>query len=75
MLNMCTGIHSNNINQNEQNLIPLILEKLIVTDTDIAELEKATRGEIENDLWYDMRSGRLTASKHHEIYTKSKYGS
>ena len=33
-------------------------------------VEKKTRKQAENPLWLEQREGRLTASNHHEIYTK-----
>ncbi|CAB3992126.1 hypothetical protein LOTGIDRAFT_163266 [Paramuricea clavata] len=41
------------------------------TNTDIAsKLEVKTRGQSVNELWKEARIGWLTASNHHEIYTK-----
>ena len=35
-------------------------------------IETNTREQANCRLWSDMRKGRLTASKHHDIYTKIK---
>ena len=41
-----------------------------MTEESILKVEKETWGQSENKLWFDMRKGRLTASKHHDYYTK-----
>ena len=33
-------------------------------------IEYNTRDQSNSSLWFDMRKGRLTASRHHDIYTK-----
>ena len=33
-------------------------------------MEKATRGQADTNIWTDARKGRITASVHHEVYTK-----
>ena len=36
----------------------------------IQQLDKATRRQSENELWRQIRFGKLTASNHHITYTK-----
>ena len=46
------------------------LQGLVTTQQEIEKIEQLTRGQSGNKLWLRAREGRLTASKHHEIYTK-----
>ena len=50
----------------------IFLEKLLILSTDktIRYIEYSTREQSNSELWFNMRKGRLTASKHHDIYTK-----
>ena len=48
----------------------IFLKNMNISDKTIQQLEKATRGQSENELWRQIRLGRLTASNHHNIYTK-----
>ena len=41
-----------------------------MTEASILKVEKETLGQSDNKLWFDMRRGRLTASKLHGYYTK-----
>lgn len=43
---------------------------MYLTDSLVEEIEKSTLGQSENSLWFEFRRGRLTASKHHDIFTK-----
>ena len=46
------------------------LSNLHMTEASILKVEKETLGQSDNKLWFDMRRGRLTASKLHDYYTK-----
>ena len=67
----CTLIREN-LGVGEAEIITLFIEKLnnVINMDVINYIERNTRDQSENDLWFNMRKGRLTASKHHDIYTK-----
>ena len=46
------------------------LQGLVTTQQEIEKIEHLTWGQSGNKLWFRAREGRLTASKHHKIYTK-----
>ena len=50
--------------------VSTFLKSLSISTEKASRLEIKTRGQSENDLWKQARIGRLTASKHHDIYTK-----
>ena len=56
---------SRNTSEADPDLCPKIESQVI------ANIEKATRGQSRELLWFKVSSGRLTASKHHDIYTKA----
>ena len=43
---------------------------LSITDKEISEIEKQTRGQTNNEKWFQYRSGRVTASKFGEIQNR-----
>ncbi|KAI8426145.1 hypothetical protein MSG28_005094 [Choristoneura fumiferana] len=53
------------IKNNVDKLIDLM--KTSFTVTAISMIEEATRGQNKSSLWYEMRYGRITASKAHEV--------
>ena len=55
---------------NDQDLTQSFLTNLCVNEEVVNQIEKSTRGQSDNPLWFELRKGRLTASKHHDIYTK-----
>ena len=63
-------LHQNK-NTSEAELVQIFIQKLNLSAQVIANIEKATRGQSRESLWYKIRSGRLTVSKHHDIYTKT----
>ena len=63
-------LHQNK-NTSEDELVQIFIQKLNISAQVIANIEKATRGQSRESLWYKVGSGRLTASKHHDIYTKT----
>ena len=52
------------------NLTQLLIQNMYLTEDQICKVEEETKGQADNALWYQLRLGRLTASKHHDIYTK-----
>ena len=48
----------------------IFLKNMSISDKTIQQLEKTTKGQSENELWCEIHHGRLTASNHHNIYTK-----
>ena len=50
--------------------IAKFLESLPLSKKSSNILEIKTRGQSDNDLWSAVRKGRLTASNHHDIFTK-----
>ena len=57
-------------NDTNDKKISRFLQSLPVSSQGIKLIEKKTRGQAENDLWMNLRKGRLTGSNHHDIYTK-----
>ena len=50
--------------------ITLLLRKLSFTEKEIQNIQKGTRGQSDSNAWNKHRKGRLTASKHHELFSK-----
>ena len=46
----------------------IFLKNMSTSDKTIQQLKKATRGQSENELWYQLCLGGLTASNHHNIF-------
>ena len=46
------------------------ISKLHLSQNDVTSIENQTRRQANDPMWKNLRKGRLTASKHHEIYTK-----
>ena len=63
-------LHQNK-NISEAELVQIFIQKLNLSAQVIGNIEKATRGQSRESLWYKVISGRLTVSKHHDIYTKT----
>lgn len=49
----------------------IFLKNMSTSDKTIQQLKKATRGQSENELWYQLYLGGLTASNHHNIFMNS----
>ena len=47
------------------------IEVCTVSSETLKKIERATVEQSENQLWFDLRLGRITASRHHEIFTKT----
>ena len=54
----------------EHNLVKQLMENICIKNNERKHLENATKGQADNSLWFELRAGRLTASNHHNIYTK-----
>ena len=54
----------------KDSLVPSFIANLSMTKETISKIETATVGQSENQVWFDMRKGRLAASKHHDYFTK-----
>ena len=52
----------------EQETTHISEKNMSISDKTIQQFEKATRGQSENELWYQICFGRLTASNRHNIY-------
>ena len=59
-----------NPNLSEEELARLFSEKLLFNDSNIEELEKATRNQLSQNLWKEQRKERITASNFHDVYAK-----
>ena len=67
---ICHNIISNNPNATESELTTILFQKLSQMTKTFDLIEFNTRDQSNSSLWFDMRKGCLTASKHHDIYTK-----
>lgn len=59
-----------NPNLSEEELARLFSEKRLFNDSNIEELEKATRNQLSQNLWKEQRKERITASNFHGVYAK-----
>lgn len=50
--------------------ISCFLKNLIFTESEVKAIKSDTRLQSKSKDWLDHRKGRLTASRHHEVYTK-----
>ena len=50
---------------------PSFLESIQLNTTQVKKLERITRGQQTNNVWYAQRCGRITASNIHDVYTKT----
>ena len=57
-------------NLNDDEKIPEFLRCLCFSDNDVQAIEKMTRTQSKSLRWKEQRKGRLTASKHHDVFTK-----
>lgn len=55
-----------------EEIVPIFLEHCQMTATQVAEVEKISRGQSANLNWKQQRLGRVTASKFHTVSTKSE---
>ena len=54
----------------EAELVRGFMESLTLTGETQTAIERNTRGQADNPLWFELRKGRITASKFHDVYTK-----
>ena len=59
------------MNTFEAELVQIFIQKFKLSAQVIANIEKVTRGQSRESLWCKVRSSRLTASKYHDMYTKT----
>lgn len=63
-------ISEKNASLSETDLMTLFLKQLDIPDQILTNIVRNTRDQSNCKLWFDMRKGRLTASNHHDIFTK-----
>ena len=64
-------VREENSNDEEGELMRIFIENLgNIKKQTIDFIEANTREQSSNDLWFKMREERLTASQHHDIFTK-----
>ena len=68
VLGIANSISLENLNDNEK--IAKFLRCLCFSDNDVQAIEKMTRTQSKSPRWKKHRKGRLTASKHHDVFTK-----
>jgi hypothetical protein len=56
--------------QDKYEKMTTLLKKLCFSEKECAAVERCTRNQSNSKEWIEHRKGRLTASKHHEYYTK-----
>ncbi|KAF2890499.1 hypothetical protein ILUMI_15673 [Ignelater luminosus] len=64
-LHYCILQEHNNANNDVNKLLNLLKEQL--TENSISLIEQATRTQSKSHLWYELRYGRITASKAYEV--------
>ena len=68
VLGIANSISLENLNDDEK--IAKFLRCLCFSDNDVQAIEKMTRTQSKSPRWKEHRKGRLTASKHHDVFTK-----
>ena len=67
---ICHNILSDNPNATESELTTILFQKLIQMTKVFDLIEHNTRDQSNSSLWFDMRKGHLTVSRHYDIYKK-----
>ena len=67
---ICHNIISDNLNAIESELTTILFQKHSQMTKIFDLIEYNTRDQSNSSLWFDMRKGRRTASRQHDIYTK-----
>ena len=65
---LTVNTHTNKASPDQ--LIEKFASLLSFNDSQISELEKATRNQASSKVWWDQRKGRITASRFHDVHTK-----
>ena len=65
---LTVNTHTNKASPDQ--LIEKFVSLLSFNDSQISELEKATRNQASSKVWWDQRKGRITASRFHDVHTK-----
>ena len=58
------------LNVSNEERVSTLFEQMAMTQDECTKLEMKTRDQSSSELWVEARKGRLTASKHREIFTK-----
>ena len=58
------------LNVSNEKRVSTLFEQMAMTQDECTKLEMKTRDQSSSELWVEARKGRLTASKHREIFTK-----
>ena len=53
-----------------EKIAPLFIEHCQLSSEQVTHIEISTRGQHKNNAWFEKRSGRITASRFHEVATK-----
>ena len=64
---MANGNHSG---KTLEVITPLFIEHCQLSSEQVHQIEISTRGQHKNNAWFEQRSGRITASRFHEVATK-----
>ena len=67
---ICHNIISDNPNAIESELTTMLFQQQSQMTKTFDLIEYNTRDQSNSSLWFDMRKGRLTVSRHHDICTK-----
>ena len=70
LTNIANEVVVNYKNTSSDQKITSLLRKLYFTEKEIQSIEKSTREQSDSNAWKEHRKGRLTASEHHELYSK-----
>ena len=57
-------------NKPVEEIDPLFIQHAQITSTQVKKIELETQDQICNISWKQLRHGRITASKFHQVYTK-----
>ena len=68
VLGIANSVFLENLNDDEK--IARFLRCLCFSDNDVQAIEKMTRTQSKSPRWKEHRKGRVTASKHHDVFTK-----
>ena len=69
LTNITNEVVGNHKNSSSDGKITLLLRKSCLTEKEIQNIGKSTWRQSDSNAWKEHRKERLTASKHHELYT------